>query len=459
MFRRRWKVPHTLVLLFSMIVLALLLTYVLAHGEFERVERDGHQVVVAGSYHRVAEPTTLTPWDMFQAIPRGFAAAQGIIFFVFLIGGAFGVFRATGAVDALIGYLLDRIGEVPWLLIAGGMLVFAAGSSSIGMAEEYLPFVPILVALCVGLGFDAVTAVGILCVGYAVGYGSALINPFTVMIAQDISGLTPGSGWPLRLVLSVILLGIGFQHVWSYARRVKADPSSSLVADIEPDPELQKKEHGKLTGRHVLALVTVLVALVLLIYKLQTAGWYLVEMGALFVVVTIALGVIAGLSADVTARGFCKGAAELTTTALLIGFARSIQIVLDDGQVVDTIIHGIAQPLNSLGPHAAAVGMLVVQTVCNFFIPSGSGQAYVTMPIMAPLADIVHVERQVAVLAYQFGDGFTNILVPTNAVLIGILAMARIPYERWLRFVMPFMIKVWIAGSIALVVAVAIGYH
>ena len=174
---------------------------------------------------------------------------------------------------------------------------------------------------------------------------------------------------------------------------------------------------------------------------------------------TVVLGIVARLGFDTTAKEFSKGAAELTTTALLIGFARTIQIVLDDGLVVDTIIHGVAQPLKNLGPHAAAAGMMVVQSLCNFFIPSGSGQAYVTMPIMAPLADLVGVTRQVAVLAYQFGDGFTNILVPTNAVLIGILTMARIPYDRWLRFVLPFMIKVWVVGALALVVAVAIGYR
>jgi uncharacterized ion transporter superfamily protein YfcC len=164
------------------------------------------------------------------------------------------------------------------------------------------------------------------------------------------------------------------------------------------------------------------------------------------------------MSPDDAAIRFCEGAAELTTTALLIGFARAIQVVLDEGLVVDTIIYGMAQPLQRLGPELAAAGMFGVQSVFNFFIPSGSGQAYVTMPIMAPLGDLVGLTRQVSVLAYQFGDGFTNILVPTNAVLVGILAIARVPYDRWFRFVMPFMFKVWIAGSIALAVAVWIGF-
>lgn len=456
---RRFRVPHTLVLLFGMVVVALILTYVLPQGAFEREDHDGHEIVVPNSYREVAEPELLPPWAVLLSIPEGFASAQGIIFFVFIIGGAFGVFRATGAADALIGFLLERMGHMPAVLVGGGMFLFAAGSSTIGMAEEYLPFVPVLLALCIGLGFDAVTAVGILCVGYAVGYGAAVINPFTVFIAQDIAGIEQGSGMTFRLLLTVIFLVVGFHHVWRYAKRVKADPSKSLVADIEPERSTVDRGPAELTGRHVLSLVTIIAALAWLIYGLKVEGWYLVEMGALFVGLTVLLGLFGRLGIDRTAIEFCKGAAELTTTALLIGVARAIQVVLEEGRVVDTIINGIATPLTHLGPHLASVGMLVVQTLCNFFIPSGSGQAYVTMPIMAPLADLVGVSRQVSVLAYQFGDGFTNILVPTNAVLVGILAMARIPYERWLRFVVPFMVKIWIVCGVALVVAVWIGYR
>jgi uncharacterized ion transporter superfamily protein YfcC len=181
-------------------------------------------------------------------------------------------------------------------------------------------------------------------------------------------------------------------------------------------------------------------------------------MGALFLGLSLVLVLVTRMGLDEGARQFCAGAAELTTTALLIGFARTIQVVLDDGLVVDTIIHAVAQPLSSLGPTLASIGMLLFQSVCNLFIPSGSGQAYVTMPLMAPLADLVGIHRQIAVLAYQFGDGFTNILVPTNAVLVGILAMAGVPYDRWVRFVMPFMVKIWILGAAALAIAVWIGY-
>jgi uncharacterized ion transporter superfamily protein YfcC len=461
MTKRRLKVPHTLVLLFGMVGLAQILTYLLPAGTFDRVENAaGRLQVVPGSFHLTPDAEALSPLAIFTAIPKGFSAAHEIIFFVFIIGGAFAVLRASGAVDAAIGALLRRLGNRPFWLIAGGILIFALGSSTIGMAEEYLPFVPVLIVLAHALGYDAITAVGIMTVGYGVGYGVAALNPFTVMIAQDVAGLDPASGLWYRLVLLGVFLPIGIHHVWSYAKKVRRDPSSSLVADVSPmegsaDPAA---DHPRMTSTHRWVLGAVVVALLVLIYGLSRWHWYLVEMGALFVALAIVLAIIARMSPDRTAVEFGKGAAELTTTALMIGVARGIQVVLDEGGVVDTIVHGISLPLQELPGALSAVGMFFVQSLANFFIPSGSGQAYVTMPIMAPLADLVGVTRQVAVLAYQFGDGFTNILVPTNAVLVGILAMAAIPFDRWVRFILPFMIKVWVVGSIALAVAVLIGY-
>jgi uncharacterized ion transporter superfamily protein YfcC len=460
----RFKVPHTLVLLFGMVVLALLLTYVLPAGAFDRVETaDGHMQVVAGSFELTPDAERLSPLAVFTAIPRGFSEAEGIIFFVFIIGGCFAVLRATGAVDAALGALLRRLGHQPLWLIAGGVTVFAVGSSTIGMAEEYLPFVPVLVALALALGYDTMTAVGIMCVGYGIGYGTAAINPFTVLIAQDVAGLQPTSGVWLRIVLTVVLLPVGIHHVWSYAKRVGADPSRSLVADVNGGGAPagmggEGADAPPMTATQKWVLAVLGVVLVVLVYGLKYWGWYLVEMGALFAGLTIVLAAIARMSPDRTAVEFGKGAAELTTTALMIGVARAIQVVLDSGGVVDTIVHGISLPLRELPGALSAVGMFFVQSLANLFIPSGSGQAYVTMPIMAPLADLVDVSRQVAVLAYQFGDGFTNILVPTNAVLVGILTMAAIPYDRWVRFIFPFMVKMWIAGSVALAVAVWIGY-
>ena len=460
MSKRRFRVPHTLVLIFGMIVLAQVLTYVLPQGEFDRevFQDTGREAVVPETYGPVDQAVTLPWYHTLMAIPRGFGAAADIIFFCFIVGGAFGVFRATGAADAAIGSLLRSMGNRPALLIVVGLTMFMIGSSTIGMAEEYLPFVPLLLTLCIALGYDAITAVGIMTVGYGVGYGTAVINPFTVIIAQNVAGVEESSGISYRIILGVVFLAIGIHHVLSYARRVKADPAKSLVADIEPDPAHTRVKDVPMTLSHYYAIGAIGLSIVLIVWGIKFYDWYLVEMGAVFLGLTLVLGAVSRIGLDKTAKSFCHGATELTTTALLIGFARTIELILNDGQIIDTIVHGISGPLKSAGPYVSAVGMYAVQSACNLFIPSGSGQAYVTMPLMAPLADLTGVTRQVAVLAYQFGDGFTNILVPTNAVLIGILGLARIPYERWLRFIFPFIVKVWIAGSIALVIAVAIGY-
>lgn len=457
MAERRFRVPHTLVLLSAMIVAALVLTYVLPAGSFERVEVEGHPQVVPGSFRATPEVEPPSPLAVFTAVPRGLEAAAGIIFFVFIIGGAFSVMRATGAVDALLGSALRRLGHRPMLLVLGGLIAFVAGSSTIGMAEEYLPFVLVLVTLALALGYDAVVGVAIIAIGYSVGYGTATINPFTVLIAQDVAGVQPASGLGFRLLLALVFVPLGAHHVWRYAKRVRQDPSRSLVADVAPPPMERPHEALAFTTTHRVVIGAVVVTLVVLVWGLATRGWYLMEMSALFLGLALVLAILARMGADDAAKAFGEGAAELTMTALLIGFARAIQVVLESGGVVDTIVHGLSVPLQGLGPSLAAVGMFLVQSLTNLFIPSGSGQAYVTMPIMAPLADVVGVSRQVAVLAFQFGDGFTNILVPTNPVIIGILAIAGVPFDRWFRFVFPFMLKVWLVGSLALMVAVWIG--
>lgn len=468
MTKGKFKVPHTLVILFSMVVLAQVLTYVIPAGSFDRIETaSGRLQVVPGSFHLTPDVPAVSPFASLTAIPKGFSNAHEIIFFVFIIGGMFAVLRATGTLEAAMASLLRRWGKQPFWLIAGGMTLFAFGSSTVGFGEEYYPFVPVVVSLCIALGYDRMTAIGIIMVGYGAGYGPAIINPFTTLIAQDIAGLEPASGLWYRLICFFVFVGIGIHHVWSYAKRVGNDPSASLVADIEvpagaaiPSNQDAALLHdlAPMTRTQKLILSSIGIGMILLIYGMIAWSWGLNEMQGLFAGLTLVIAAIAGMSPNKTATEFSVGAGSLTSVALLIGVARAIQVVLDEGGVVDTMVHGISIPIRDLPGAVSAIGMFFVQSLANFFIPSGSGQAYVTMPIMAPLADIVGISRQVAVLAFQFGDGFSNILIPTQYVLIGILAMAGIPYDRWLRFVMPFMIKVAIAGSIALAVAVMIGY-
>jgi uncharacterized ion transporter superfamily protein YfcC len=456
------KVPHTLVLLFMIMAVALIATYLLPQGMYEMTETEsGRTVVEPGSYHALDKRTWLTPWELLTVIPRALEDAQGIVFFVFIIGGALAVIKSTGTIDAMLGKMLEKFGGRPQVLIVAGMLVFTVGSSTIGMAEEYLPFVPVLLALCVAMQMDAVAAVGMMVVGYGIGYGVAAVNPFTVMIAQDIAEVRPTSGIAYRLLLTAPFFAIGWHHVQSYAFKVRRDPSKSLLYDLRTQVKQPAEGYPPFRRIHTMVLGLTVAAIAAIVYGVSDLSgwhWYLEELSAVFLLLTIVVIIIARINPSAAAREFTIGASELTGTALLVGFARAIALILEDGMVLHTIVHYLSMPLQAVGPEISAVGMFFIQSLINFFIPSGSGQAFVTMPLMTPIADLTGVSRQIAVLAYQFGDGFTNMMVPTNAVLMGILGIAGVPYDRWFRFIIPLMIKIWIAGSLALVLAVWIGY-
>ena len=456
--KRAFRIPHTLALLFIIMAGALVATWLLPQGEFQTAVNDaGNTVVVPGTYQHAGERSMLSPLTLFTVVPRAMAASQDIIFFVLIVGGALAVLRASGLIDAVLGWTLKRVGHSPKLLIIIGMSVFAIGSGTIGVAEEYIPFAAMLITLCLAMRMDVITAMGILIVGYGIGYGVAVLNPFTVIVAQNVSGLEPGSGAGYRLALFVPFVAIGVHHVWSYARKVQADPDASLMKGIEP-LHAPPSEYPPLGGRLLVLLLAALVALGLMIWGIRWHGWYLVELGALFIGLALFTGLVGGLGMNGTARHFGDGAAELAMTALLIGFARSIALILEEGVVLHTIVDVLATPLSALGAHVGAVGMMFVQLAINFFIPSGSGQAFVTMPIMAPLADLVGISRQTAVLAFQFGDGFANMLFPTNVILMSILGIAGIPYDRWFKFAWPLFAKLLVAAAATLVIAVWIGY-
>jgi uncharacterized ion transporter superfamily protein YfcC len=261
-----------------------------------------------------------------------------------------------------------------------------------------------------------------------------------------------------RLVLLIPFFLVGWHHVQKYAIGVQKDGSVGLMYHVENHQQPQETTYPKLTSLHKVNLLLTVLALLLIVYGISKWHWYLTELGAVFFGLAVLVVIVNRLNPSAAAKSFGDGASELTMTALLIGFARSIALLLEDGQVLHTIVNALAIPLQQAGPELASVGMYMFQSLLNFFIPSGSGQAFVTMPLMAPIADLTGVSRQIAVLAYQFGDGFTNMLVPTNAVLMGIIGIAGIPYDKWFKFVIPLMIKFWIIGSIALVLAVWIGY-
>lgn len=454
------RMPHTLTLLFFLMVAALIATWIVPQGQYDtELTEDGREVVVADSYEQAEDRELLSPLELFTAIPRAFADAQDIIFFLFIIGGVLAIIRYTGAIDALLGRLLELLGGKPGTLIFAVVFVFALTSSSMGASGEYIPFVLILVALCRAMNMDTMTAVGIIVTGYGIGYGAAAFNQYTVVVAQGIAEVPTYSGWQVRLGLLLPFVMIGAHHVWSYARRVQLDPSKSLMHDIElPDGGEPPREYPPLNWKHLVILAGFLAALGTAVWGIATRGWYLTELGAAFLILGVVTALVARIDTTTTARKFVSGAKDLTETALLVGVARGIALVMEEGQILHTIVHGMSIPLSTVGPELSAVGMMIMQTILNLFIPSGSGQAFVTMPLMAPLGDIVGVTRQVAVQAYLFGDGFANMLVPTNAVLMGILGMARIPYDRWFRFCLPLFLKLIITAGVVMVAMVMLGF-
>ncbi len=449
--------PHPLALFSGMIVAGLLLSYLVPLGNIDQNVWD-------------PTPEQSSPLAAFTAVPRGFARVKDLIFFVFIAGGTWRVFRATGAADAANGALLRIFGRRPAWLVLGGMFIFAVGSSTLGMAAEYLLLMPVLLALCAGFGFDAVVAAGVLCVGYGAGLYLAspveLLQIWALVDGQAAAELTPKSGLWLRLAVFPVFLAVGFHHVWRYAKRIKAEPWSSLVAGqdapIPPDPD-----QCRFRRSHAAPLAAALAALALLVYGAWqrdlatghplswTPQWYLVEMGALLLGLTAVLGLAARIRPDDLAQEFADGAAEVTTAALLVGFAGAIQLVLSKVAIHDLVIY-VMTPVAGLGAEVMAVGMFLVVSASNLFYPSSA--AYQTIQVMALLGEEAGPSPEVVLLAHQFGGGFTDILVPTNAVLVAILAMAGVPYDRWLRFILPFMIKVWAIASLVLVIAVLVKY-
>ena len=349
------------------------------------------------------------------------------------------------------------LGGGPWILIAGTLVVFGVGSFTIGMGEEYVPLIPILVTMSLAMKLDSIVAMGMIWVPYGIGWACAGTNPFGVVIAQGIAGVPITSGLGTRWVLLVLFLGVGFQHVYAYARKILRDPSASLVADIDYTSGFEKPKDVAMTWQRVSILIILVGGIAFFVYGAKQHGWYINELNAIFLGIGLLAALISRMSPNLASQTFIRGAGEMTNAALLVGFARTIEVVLSNGQIIDTIIHAIASTLEGSSRYVSAIGMLAVQTVCNFFIPSGSGQAYVTMPIMSPLATLTDVPQQVAVLAYQFGDGFTNMVVPTSALVMGTLALGKIPYTRWVRFVMPLMLKLFLLAAVVLVLAVEFG--
>lgn len=455
------RVPHTYVLLFSLLLLAAASTYVIPAGQFDYIEKDGRRVVDASSYHAVpANPAGLD--DLLMAFPLGLMTPEvaRIIFYIFIVGGAFGVIAATGAIEAGIHLLVRRAGKYQQAVIAALTFLFAFGGGTFGMAEETLPFLPALVLLCRSLGYDSLTAGAVALVGANAGFAAAFLNPFTIIVAQDIAGLPAYSGLEFRLAVWAMITAATVIYVARYAARIKRAPEASPVYAIDQQrPALAANlNHVRLTARQAFVLLLFAAAFVMLILGALRFEWGILELSALFFALAIVAGPVGGLSFNLTAEKFIEGAASLTGGALVVGLARATLVVLSQAHVIDTIMMGLSDLVRHLPAEISVIGIYLVQVLLSIIVPSASGQAALSIPILAPLSDLVGVTRQTMVLAYQFGDGFTNIFTPTQGYFMAGLALLKIPWNVWVRWLMPLLLM-WLAiGLGALLLAHAIKF-
>ena len=463
--RKGLKLPHTLVLIYAIVALAAAATWVVSAGEYERVEkRVGEKTIVvpvSGSFHRAeARPQGLAA--LFVSPARGFVEAAQIIAFVFIVGGAFQVIQTTGAVTAFINALalgLGRRGRLRVLLIPATMLVFSLGGAVFGMCEETMPFILVFVPLALSLGYDSLTGVAIPFVGAAAGFAGAFFNPFTVGIAQGIAGLPLYSGLGPRLGLWAVGTALAIAFVVRHAERVRREPSLSptFADDEERRASLELGRGGEeqiaVLAHHRLVLFLFLGGMVLLVFGILKYQWYVNEIAGLFLALGLLSGLCGRLSSDEVARGFVEGAKDMVNTALIIGCARALLLVAQDGRVLDTALHAMESAIARLHPVLSAQLMFVCQCVINFFVHSGTAQAALTMPIMAPLGDLLGITRQTSVLAFQLAE-YINPILPTSGVTMGVLGLARIRWEVWARYFLPLMLAWTVLGFLSLVPAV-----
>jgi uncharacterized ion transporter superfamily protein YfcC len=451
------RVPHTYVLLFTLLLIAAASTYFIPAGEYNRLEKDGRKIVDPNSYHLVA-PNPAGLDDVFMAFPNGLLEVAHIVFYIFIVGGAFGVITGTGAIEAGINLIVRRVGKYRGAVVPMLTLVFAIGGGSFGMAEETLPFLPALVVLSRSLGYDSLTAGAIALAGANAGFGAAVLNPFTIGVAQGIAGLPLFSGFEYRTAIWLVMTIVTIIYVSRYARRIKISPESSPVyaIDQQRSPVQTDFTPARLSRQQATALLLSAIAFGFLIVGAMKWGWGINELSGLFLALAILSGPLGGLSLNATAEKFIEGAASLTGGALVVGLARGTLVVLSNAHVIDTIMMELSNLVKHLPSEVSVIGIYLVQVLLSIIVPSGGGQAALSIPILAPLSDLLGVTRQTMVLAYQFGDGFTNIFTPTQGYFMAGLALLKIPWNIWARWLFPLLCIWWGIGLIALLVAHAI---
>lgn len=453
--KKRFKVPHVYIILMGIALICILLTYIVPAGKYEMVVNEAGRSVVDPNSFKFVEQSPLGLFDYLKTYHKGLVETAGIIFFLFIVGGSFTVVEATGAIEAVLSKITQKMAGKERLLIPIIMFAFSLGGATFGMAEEALPFIPMMVALACSLGFDSIVGTAMVMAGAGAGFAGAFLNPFTVGVAQGIAGLPLSSGMGFRVVLYFAMVGLTIGYVYWYAGRLKKDITKSSMYEIDKNREdkIDFSNIKEMTSKHVIILLVVTASIIIFTYGVIKLGWYFEELSAVFLAMAIISAIIGGLGLDGFAENLTRGMAGIAGGALIVGFARAILVILTAGSIIDTVLFYTANLVSGLSSNMAAIGMYIFQCLLNYIVPSGSGQAAVSMPIMAPLSDLVGVTRQTAVLAYQLGDGISNIFTPTSGYFMAGLALAKIPWNKWAKWILPLILLQYLLGGIFVIIA------
>lgn len=458
---KKWYlyIPHPAAILFSMLVLAGLLSYIIPAGQFERVEVDGRLKVVPGSY-QVIESDPLGLLDLFMALPLGFKTAVDIIFIVLASGIMFGFMDRSGAVENAVGTLVKKLGiERRYLIVVVMTFVFGALGVFVGY-ENNIAMIPIAALLSLAIGGDLILAAGISVGAVTIGFGLSPVNPYTIGTGHRIAEMPLFSGALLRSILCFSALSVLAAYNVQYFKKIIRDKSAGLGEGLDTAGlQLSKAISAyRLSRQDALVLAVFAGGLVVMLYGVFVHKWYINHISAVFCMLAIAIGIVNRNTINEFGEITLHSVSVVAPGAFMVGFATSIKAALEMGQISDTIAHHLSQALEGLPLYAAAVGMTGVQSLMNFLIPSGSGQALATLPVLIPVGEVLGLTRQTTILAFQIGDGLTNLVNPALGGLIAMLSMCRAPFDRWLRFIFPLLLMVMGLAIVAVLVSVAIEY-
>lgn len=459
--KKKFVFPHSYTLIFLLIIVAALLTWFIPSGQFktiiETINGMEKTTVVPGTYHQIDKAGYGQGIGaILEAPAAGVINAVEVVAFVLIVGGAFGIILKTGAVDRGLFTLAQSLGDKGILVIPLSMILFSLGGSTFGMSEEVIPLFAVFVSLMFSLGFDSMTAILILFLGTQAGYIGSTINPFNVLIAQGVADVHGNPLLIYRVICCAVITAISIIFTMHYAKKVKTNPESSIVYknDQRVKHKFQNFEVDKpfsMSDKWIIG--GFIVGLMIMIWGIISQGWYMVEISALFVGIGLYAGIVARFNQKQIAEAFVEGCADFAYAAVIIGLARGVLVILENGMIIDTILNCLASLLGGLPKIMFSAILLVAQVIVTFFVPSSSGAAALTMPVMAPLADLVHINRDVVVLSNQFGNGLMNLISPTGGVLLAGLAIAEINFSKWLKVGSKIFVILFVASAILLYIA------